>query len=457
MRLQAAYFDTADRRLAAAGLALRLRKEGRRWVQTLKGAGADALQRLEHEVALAASAAPALDPTRHAGTPAGDRLAELLGDGAPLLETFRTDVRRLLRTLRTRAGGVELALDTGEIVAGERRAAVCELEIELKSGSPAAVLGVARRWIERHGLVVDVRTKAERGDRLARGEPIAPARKARAPRLDPACDERQAFVATVGSCLEQILGNVGPIIDGAHEPEHVHQLRIGLRRLRTALRLFEAEAPEGLDERAAALFRHLGSARDRDVLAESVLPALQAAGAPLADLPDDAGDAAAPSPVQALCEPAASLLWLDLMALAQAVPTAPATVDAAPITSVLGARIERWHKRSRRDAKRFDELDVEARHTLRKRIKRLRYAVEFCASLYRDKAVARYLDRLRPVQEALGVLNDLQLATQAFERVASTDPRAWFAVGWIAARREVVLGDCRKALRRFCRAKAFWK
>ena len=67
-RLQAVYADTSARDLAAAGLALRLRKEGRVWVQTLKGRGDGLMQRLEHEVPLPVQAGvPALDAQRHAG------------------------------------------------------------------------------------------------------------------------------------------------------------------------------------------------------------------------------------------------------------------------------------------------------------------------------------------------------------------------------------------------------
>ena len=81
--LRARYFDTADRRLGRAGLALRVRKEGRRWVQTLKGAGDGIWQRLEHEVPLrvAPGVMPLADPALHDGTAAGDALRQALGDG----------------------------------------------------------------------------------------------------------------------------------------------------------------------------------------------------------------------------------------------------------------------------------------------------------------------------------------------------------------------------------------
>src|SRR5688572_33241023 len=95
VRLQAAYFDTPDRTLARAGLAFRLRREGRRWVQTLKGGGADGITRFEHEVPRPGrtAALPAPDVALHAGTSAGDRLLALLADApdATLACTYRTD------------------------------------------------------------------------------------------------------------------------------------------------------------------------------------------------------------------------------------------------------------------------------------------------------------------------------------------------------------------------------
>ncbi|WP_186830739.1 CYTH domain-containing protein, partial [Mitsuaria sp. TWR114] len=173
-RLQAIYFDTPARDLARAGFALRLRREGEVWVQTLKGAAPDGMTRLEHNVALG-DATPALDVARHADHPAGQALQALV-DTLPagaLQALFRTDITRLSRTLRTRHGVVELALDQGALLAGEgdalRRTPVAELEIELKSGQPRAVLEVARVWaIERFGLSLELRTKALRGDLLAR-------------------------------------------------------------------------------------------------------------------------------------------------------------------------------------------------------------------------------------------------------------------------------------------------
>ncbi len=466
VRLQAAYFDTADRQLADAALALRLRREGRRWVQTLKGAGDDGLTRLEHNVPRGAAAAmPAIDPTLHAGSPAGERLLALLGPAAALQTLYRTDIARRTRVLRVRAAGVaqarvELAFDRGRIHAGTQELLVGELEIELLAGTPAAVIATARRWQPRHGLWIDLRSKAERGDLLARGERMAPARGATASRLTGAMETAAAWQAVLRNCGDQILANASQIASGQHAAEHVHQLRIGLRRLRAAIALFE-HPDAALQDGATQLFRRLGAARDL-VVVESEF------GADLAAAMRSAG-VAEPAPVGAAVETAADAqpcavlrddptqAWLlDLLAAMQ--PTnEEADVAAPPLRERLAARLNRWHRQVVAEAKRYAELDDASRHRLRKRAKRLRYATEFCAPLFGRRAVRRYLKALRAVQERLGAVSDAIMAGDAFARRAPADPYAMFALGWLTARRESMVADALPALKVFTAVERFWK
>lgn len=210
--LAAAYADTADDRLAAHAFALRLRREGERWVQTLKGRGDGVMQRLEHEVPLPAGRTrPRLDPARHVGTPAGDALARLLADGAPLAERYRTDIRRTHRVLKTEGATVEIAFDEGWIVAGRRRLPVCEVEFELLAGPPAALVALAMRWTRRFDLRLDVRTKSERGHRLARGVVQGPATPAIAGR-------GRGPSARLQAALAHLLPNAAELADGNADP-----------------------------------------------------------------------------------------------------------------------------------------------------------------------------------------------------------------------------------------------
>lgn len=543
-RLQAHYLDTPERHLAEAGIALRLRKEGRRWVQTLKVGGG--VVRGEHNApaTVPAGAEPQPDLARHAGTPLEAPLAAAL-DGAPALAVrYRTDIVRRHRVLRAAGASVELAFDRGEIAAtapdgSVRRSPVAELEMELVGGGPAGLLAVARRWVARHGLWLDTATKAERGDRLARGDERSRVAKARPVKLARGAGVDEAWAAVLGNLLDQALPNASAIASGNFEAEHVHQLRVALRRLRSAQKLFEGwpGAPEPRwDAAARALFTTLGAARDIDALNEGLVPEIRAAlgPAPAADPALQLPGSQATEPGAALREPATTLMWLDLLeallvpvsaGVAAAVPAggtgrsrregaaAPAQgegvagdrgplraspavktgagatlsisaatrslVDAAavaavpvaeghaaevsaepppvpPIEKLAARRLKRWHRQVRDDAKRFDSLDDEARHRLRKRMKRLRYAIEFTASLYPRKRVAAYLKRLRAAQEQLGHFNDVAVAADHYRRQLDSEPRAWFALGWLAERRRVVIGDCVESLEAFRRAEPFW-
>ena len=468
VRLQAAYHDTAERTLALAGIALRLRREGRQWVQTLKGAGDDGLTRAEHNVPRGAGqAVPAIDPRLHAGTNVGDRLLALLGanTGTSLQTLYRTDIHRRTRAQIVRSPGrpqsrVELAFDAGRIEAGAASIEVCELEIELLDGTPAAVIETARRWLPRFGLWLDGRSKAERGDLLARGEAVAPARMAAAVRLAPQMNAAAAWQAVLRSCADQILANASQIASGTHAPEHVHQLRVGLRRLRSALALFEDDRP-ALAEGAAALFRHLGSARD-SVVIDGEFGAELAAAMRVAKLENETAPAAPVAdttpPAMILREVAGQRLLLDLLAAMHVEPE-PETVsaDTPVIRDQLAARLNRWHRQVVADAARYGELEDEARHRLRKRAKRLRYATEFCAALFERRAVRRYLKALRALQERLGAVSDAVMAMDAFGARAPADPRAMFALGWLAARREALIAAAAPELKAFPKAERFWK
>ena len=452
--LRARYYDTEDRRLAAAGLALRVRKEGRRWVQTLKGAGDGIWQRLEHEVALQpmAGAPPTADPALHDGTPAGDALRWALGDDGALQPIYGTEVMRTQRLVRSRGCVVELAFDKGALLAGERRWPLCELEFELKSGGPAALVELAGRWVQRFGLTLDTRTKAERGDRLARGERLGAPVKAQPLALPADVDCDAALRRIVANCLQQVLGNASDLAheDGT-EPEHLHQLRVGLRRLRSALRDLGPSVPEvpaHWDEALATLFGRLGSARDRDALAATLLPALRQAGAEGLQLPVIEPE---PAAQQALLEPATTLLWLELVAFAAGTP--PAGPAFGP---QVRQRLQRLFKQVRRDAAGFDAMDDEARHRLRKRVKRLRYLSEFATGAFGPRRVQGFLKRLTPAQEALGAFNDVCVARALFKDAADDDPMAMFALGWLAHERDDAIARCVRALRRLRSTKAFW-
>lgn len=466
--LAAAYFDTAGEHLAKTRTALRLRREGDAWVQTLKAEGASTLQRLEHNVPVPGTDRPALDTARHDGSPAGTALRRLLAAAGqpPLQERYATTVQRTRRRLRSGGAVVELALDEGTVQAGGRCLALCEIEFELVSGPPQALLALAGRWAARHGLLLDLRSKSELGHTLAAGLPASPPARARPLRLDRQASLETARAAMLGNALRQVLANASQMAAGPSEPEHLHQLRVGLRRLRTVLRACWP-ATDGsaaaVQQALAVLFQQLGAARDADAMGSWLWPALEAAGAPPLQAPAPAAPAAEPAAL--LRAPATQQLWLALLGLGlpPAPPAAAARDMAAPATMAppaaapaLAIPLHKLLRQVRRDARRFTGLDDDARHRLRRRIKRLRYLTELSAGLWPAKRLAAFLKRLKPAQALLGEVNDTVVALAHCRALAGADPHAWFAVGWLSARHAALLPGCAQALERLARTPRPW-
>ncbi|MGM9482849.1 CYTH and CHAD domain-containing protein [Roseateles sp. NT4] len=428
-----AYFDTPDRQLARAGLAWRMRREGRRWVQGLKSAGAGALERFEHEVERPDAS---LDPQAHAETAPGRRLLELHSEAVGL--RFQLQQRRLMRCVRTRGAAVDIALDEGRLTAGTVVHKLCEIEFELVSGSPVAMLGLVERWRHRFGLLYDPHNKAERGHALAAGSAHPPLRKARTPRYDEDASPLEAFGAVVDECLAHVGRNAIGLAEG--DPElrtgHVHQMRVAIRRLRSALRAFRgwvAEPPADLVDGLRQLFAELGKARDRDVLGSGVAAELQRAGAPPLVLPGDAGATDLCALIRSDAIQRLLLAWITWRAGLQPLHT-PLDAPPDPLKRLARKRLRRWHKALVDGCHRFDELEPTALHSLRKHAKRQRYALEFFAPLLPHKATARHLQALAGAQQALGEINDLVVARDRYQALVASDPAAWFAVGWLTAR-----------------------
>lgn len=457
--LAAAYFDTAGEHLAKARTALRLRREGRSWVQTLKAEGASAMQRLEHNVPVPGAARPALDIARHDGTPAGAALRRLLADaGQPALEErYATTVQRTRRLLRSGGAVIELALDEGQVQASGRSLPLCEIEFELLSGPPQALLALAGRWAARHGLLLDLRSKSELGHTLAAGLHGSPPAYAQALRLDREVSMDVARAAMLANALRQVLANASQMAAGPSEPEHLHQLRVGMRRLRSVLGACWTAAdgdPAAAASRALAdLFQHLGAARDVDAMGHWLWPALQAAGAP----PLQAAPRALPvaDPALLLRAPATQQLWLALLGLGLP-PVPPAAAPPLAAAAAMPIPLQKLLRQVRRDARSFNTLDVEARHRLRRRVKRLRYLTELSAGLWPAKRLAVFLKRLKPAQDRLGEVNDTVVALAHCRSLADADPHAWFAVGWLTARHAALLPGCAAALGRLARAPRPW-
>jgi len=462
--IESRYVDGDDGRLAAAGVSLRLRKRAGRWEQTVKAPGPSAFERLEETVARLGRwgpDGPQVDPSLHAGTRAGRVLAEALrGEGggtAPLVPVSTTRVRRSSVVLDVGDARVELAFDRGTVVAGDRVEAICEVEYELLSGDPLALVALARAAVVAHGMWLSTLSKGARGAALARHAGRVEATHARRPVLRKTMSAPALRREIVAACLEQVCANASVLARGQGDDEVIHQLRIGLRRLRTAARELAAReaSPAAWEGVVTEVFRALGDCRDRTIVATALGRTLAEAGSPEPRLQPSGGES--PDPVALVRAAAFQLALIDVVAEVIVVPLS-ASADAHDAHAEIAIRLSKLHTSLAKAAKRFGAVDDAERHRVRKRLKRLRYLAEMVGPLYGSGAVDRYLARLRPAQDALGAYVDLIVGLElAAASVTAGDAGAWFNVGWLKAQLPRAAKRCRKALAEAATAKPFWR
>ena len=295
-----------------------------------------------------------------------------------------------------------------------------------------------------------------------RSEPLGPPVKARAPawsaRQARAMDGPAMLRAMVACCLAQILPNAAAIAHGSRDPEHVHQLRVGLRRLRSVargMRPFAASLPADWEPAIMPVFDALGDARDKHVQSTTLAPRLRAAGAPLADLGGPSEEEA-----RALQQLVRGTAFQDMLLRLLAYAEAPAD-DAVRGDTGSGIRrlvrvLDKLARQATCDARRFDDLPVAQQHQVRKRLKRLRYLAAFAAPAFDRDDVDAWRARVSAAQDHLGEHIDLALAAERFAALAVTEPDAGFAAGWLRAKAEASTRAARKSLQRLVGVKNFW-
>jgi inorganic triphosphatase YgiF len=485
--LATVYYDTPDADIARAGVALRLRRDGKRWVQTLKAvgtavAGLHQREELEWDVLGDTLNAALLADTPYAELFARRSVAGRLGPA------FRTEFDRGIRTLVFADGTVaELALDRGEIRAGRRRAPISEVEIELKTGDATRLFALARELARDVPLRLGHASKAERGYALARGTTARP-QKARRIELEEGLSAGGALRRIALACTAQMQANEEGMLAG-EDPEFLHQLRVGLRRLRSCLGLVAMattkEAVGPLAEETRWLGNALGPARDWDVFATETLPPLAAAFRSAAGLRSFRARVAARRVVHqpAAREAVRSARYTDLLlrlgeafgrdelpGFARAPAPGPGAepVSAgpgldAPVTEFAAYVLDRRDRALRKHGKRVPDAPPERRHEARIAAKKLRYAAEFFVSLQPSRRVERYVAALEDLQDILGALNDTAVVDRLLAEMTEAGARPvapnvdGLVRGWVAAMGAHELARFARAWREFEKSKAFWK
>lgn len=433
-RVVSVYYDTPDLALQRHGIALRLRRQGDAWLQTVKCAG-------RQEGGLAARPEWEVPYSGHfdfaaIDDPAVRRFLERPKHQMALLPLFETNFHRLSWDF----DGVVLTLDRGWIAAAGRRETISELEIELTSnGDLPRLFSLAEALAERQLLLPAWRSKAERGYRLATNPPATPEKAAAITndkRLATASPDA-ALRAIAFACLAQMQANHAGVL-AAEDMEYLHQMRVAVRRLRACLRVFAPLLPTTMTEdilpALRTLMQALGRARDLDVLEAEIV------GPVMAALPDEprlallAGSIAERRHLarrevaQVLQAPDYGLLLIRLTARLHQ-PVAAASDTAAEF---LKNRLRRLAGRVRRLARQTSVEDPVGLHALRIAVKRLRYALEFFLPMTERKRHRQAAHYLAEVQETLGQLNDLANAGRLLGDTAGSDAELREAVTLIA-------------------------
>ena len=474
-QLISTYFDTPDGALRKAGVYLRVRESGGHIVQTIKTAKSetDLIERLEWEREIT-SRNPDLDGVDD--TP----LKPLLTAGvrAALQPMFETQIRRHVFRILRDGSEIEVAIDQGEIATKTGMQAISELELELKRGKTKELFRLAHVLGRTVPLRLEVKSKAERGYALLKGGGLQ-VEKAAEIDIPPNMCAEEAFRAIARSCIRQLVANEPILLAGL--AEGLHQMRIGLRRLRASIAIFADVVGDEHEKTIKAelkwITQELGPARDLDVFAADVLDPLRASH------PSDAGltltqrnfDAKRKEAYRRAATAVRSDRFraavLDLVDWVETGDWGSAGGDrkasrARTVAEHAKAELSKLRKRIKRKGADIRHLCVMQRHKLRIRAKRLRYATEFFAGTFPGEASARRrqesLAALKDVQDALGGLNDLAtrhaliadgLAVDA-EQAERTAAQAGLAA---PDTEETLLRKAEQAFARFAAIDPFWK
>lgn len=467
------YYDTAAFDLHKARVSLRVRRVAGRFVQTVKRLRlGDVFDRDEWETNVRRQA---FDAQALEGTPVAKLLRKT--DGA-VVPVFRTTFSRQVRTIPYGGAVIEAAVDRGRVQAGAAVMPLAELEIELKSGGASALYQLARELFALAPIRLSLTSKSERGYRLLAPSVVSKASKIG---LKAGMTVSEAFSAISLACLVQVLEAADAFRRNA-APEGVHQVRVGLRRLRTALKIFEDVVRDGrsrwVEQEVRWLSDELGPARSLDVFIDEAF-APRAATLTNAAAAAEYGERLQAARKESYARVEAALASRRFAALALEIAlwiedgdwrnpghAAGREALAAPITDFSNQTLEHLRKTVVKRAKGLEHQDAPTRHKLRIRAKRMRYAAEFFCALYGEgddpKTHRRFLAALKPVQAALGALNDIAHASEAALGVLddSAAPALTFTAGELVGQLQQPaakqLANACSAAKAFKDAKRFW-
>ena len=471
-RLDATYFDTPEQALFGQGFSLRVQRSGTRRVQRLsrepsrRGGGGQKWETPVEDALPDLSRLPAPD------------LADILDrlDSAALVPVFTRRVRCRMQRIQLPEAMVNVAFSEGIIEAGARSHPVSEVQLDLQSGDPSALYELGTHLLDIDPLRLATTSECDRGFALASGTAPQPA-KAVQPAIARFHVVDDAIAVLLDACRRHLADNLAAAEDG-RDPEGVHQLRVALRRLRSALSLLRREVPAAtfqvFRQDAKWLATALGPAREWDVFLADTLARPEEACAPavgfepLRQAAAQQQEASYAAVRAALADPRTTRFqlllsqWIERRGWRTEISAEALSVLSEPVGLLAGRLLTRLHGKVLKRGSHLRRLDAAARHQLRVRLKGLRYACEFFQPLWPGGSAEHFVGRLAKLQTALGADSDAEATRSLLHAVGQAAPtpelhRAIGAViGWQACDRLVSLRLLRRRWRRLRATGPFW-
>lgn len=471
------YYDTKTCTLRDRGVSLRVRCIGEMRLQTIKALGSGAsFAREEWEMQIAGDKP---DFACMQGTALEPLLNKTLRRN--LKPVFETHVQRTTLPVRMGRSEVEIAMDHGAIKCAGLSRPISEAELELKAGDPSTLCKIAKRLSQDLPVRYGAKTKPERGYALLEGKYDKPV-WSEAIVLKRGTDTAVAFQVIGLSCLRHLASNEDAV--RKRDGEGIHQMRVGLRRLRAAISIFKDMLQDHQSQHIKAelkwLTEQLAPARDYDVfLGDSVEPMREAqpqhgqlAALHSALLKERAAgftmarDAVVSERYRRLTLRTA--LWLADGDWCRYRDSVRRCRRARPAKDLAREALSKRTKKIVNKIEKLEKLDAAHRHKLRIAIKKLRYAMEFFDTLFavrkkERKALSKVLEKL---QTAMGKLNDIRVhegLENKIRRVRGTarGRQASRAADLVRGRErrnvKPLLAEAAKAGAHLARLKPFWK
>lgn len=456
LQLQAKYYDTADRKLAAHGVALRQRLEGEVWVQTLKAAGQSHLHRFEHNIELGTATPEQLKLTDYAEHPqAAEILISALGSlDQDLVLQFETDIQRTRRVVQHAQAEIEISLDVGEIRSQGRQQEVHEVEFELKSGELQSMLDFSFEWVKKYQLWLDVRSKAEFGNLLLQQRAVSPATLDQSFVFNKKASADQNLRLLIAHQMQHLLPNIAAISAQVAEPEHIQQAQQALQHLHLSLSILKdwsSSISNKWHAQLSAFKQHFENLEHFEHMQATLAALLQN---PKTAQSLDQDILYGKEKLFNLVKSTQNVQhYIDLLMFSLA-PSEQ--VQKQDLKAYAQNTLQQQYKLLQESLSQVDLSDLATLELLALRLNELKFSFPLLTSIYDVKNLQKYSKSLQDAQQAAEQYQVLA-ASASYLQESELEASDWFALGWLTAKQEGYAETLLNATEQFLVSRKFLK